>query len=143
MPRMVDVVQVTSVTEKMHEEVVSLLQQLNEKTTSLEALRSCAENSNTELWVLMEEGKVIGMATLVLLSRTRGLSSRVEDVVLDERYRGKGLGALLMQKIIERAKARGAYSLHLTSRPDRAAANKLYQKLGFELRETNVYQMRL
>lgn len=143
MPNMAEVIQLTAADEKTTEEIATLLQQLNEKTTSLGVLRSCIENINTELWTVKDEEKIVGMATLVLLSRTRGTSSRIEDVVVDESYRGKGLGVLLIQKIIERAKARGAYSLHLTSRPDRAAANKLYQKLGFELRETNVYQMKL
>ena len=67
-------------------------------------------------------------------------SSGVEDVVVDGTARGKGLGQKLVMAAIEKAKERGATSVNLTSSPTRTAANALYQKMGFNQRETNVYR---
>jgi ribosomal protein S18 acetylase RimI-like enzyme len=64
----------------------------------------------------------------------------IEDVVVDEKWRGQGIGEALTQAGIERAIQRGASSVDLTSRPTREAANQLYVKMGFQLRHTNLYR---
>ena len=67
----------------------------------------------------------------------------VDDVVVDNAYRGQGLGAAIMHKVIEVAQEQKLKALSLTSRPARVAGNKLYQKLGFVQKETNVYRLKL
>jgi ribosomal protein S18 acetylase RimI-like enzyme len=67
----------------------------------------------------------------------------IEDVVVDETLRGRGTGAALTQAGIALARERGAGAVNLTSRPSREAANRLYQRLGFQQRQTNVYILRL
>ena len=67
----------------------------------------------------------------------------IEDVVVDESARGRGVGEALNRAALERARAAGAKTVDLTSRPSREAANRLYQRLGFEPRETNVYRFQL
>ena len=144
MRSMTDIVQVTEADKKTSEQVHALIRQLDEhKSCSLGHLQGLVESPTAELWVAREGGKIVGMATLTLATRISGLSARMDDVVVDAGQRGKGVGKSLCEKIIERARARGARSLHLTSRPSREAANKLYQKLGFKLHETNSYQIQL
>lgn len=131
------------------EEDISTLNALLEELTSghevltKEFLAESLSRDDVEVWVAREEGEVIGMATLILLRKLSGLSGEVDDVVVASSARGKGVGKRLMEKIIERARWRGVKKLDLTSRPSREAANALYQKMGFEKRETNVYRMEL
>jgi ribosomal protein S18 acetylase RimI-like enzyme len=85
---------------------------------------------------------IIGSLTLVLFRVPTGLRAWIEDVVVDESVRGKGVGEALSRAAIDRASAAGAVTVDLTSRPSREAANRLYQKIGFERRDTNVYRYR-
>ena len=142
---MADIVQLTSADAETLRQVHALLRQLSSrnKEISLEYLREVLQSPQTEVWVAKENDTVIGMATLVLMLKPSGIVGRVEDVVVDEGQRGKGLGRLLMERLIERGKVRGAATLQLSSRPSREAANALYQKLGFKLHETNSYYLNL
>ena len=85
-------------------------------------------------------GGIVGMLTLAVFRIPTGLRAWIEDVVVDETARGQGVGAALTNAAIEVANRRGARTVDLTSRPSREAANRLYQRLGFVHRETNVYR---
>ena len=85
-------------------------------------------------------GTIVGSLTLILFRVPTGLRAWIEDVVVDESARGAGAGEALVLDAIQRAGAVGATSVDLTSRPSREAANRLYVRLGFELRTTNVYR---
>lgn len=85
-------------------------------------------------------GPVLGMLTLAVFRIPTGLRAWVEDVVVDEAARGRGVGAALTRAALDLARAKGAETVDLTSRPSREAANRLYRRLGFQLRETNVYR---
>ncbi len=86
---------------------------------------------------------IVGMLTLVTFRLPTGVRAWIEDVVVDSGSRGRGVGEALTQAAIELAAARGAQTVELTSRPSREAANRLYRRMGFEPRETNVYRFRL
>ncbi|MGN6867462.1 MAG: GNAT family N-acetyltransferase [Solirubrobacteraceae bacterium] len=86
------------------------------------------------------EGTIVGMLTLAVFRIPTGLRAWIEDVVVDEAARGQGVGAELNNAAIQLASQRGARTVDLTSRPSREAANRLYQRLGFVQRETNVYR---
>ena len=86
---------------------------------------------------------IVGMLTLVTFRLPTGVRAWIEDVVVDSGSRGQGVGEALTQAAIELAAARGAQTVDLTSRPSREAANRLYRRMGFEPRETNVYRFRL
>jgi ribosomal protein S18 acetylase RimI-like enzyme len=89
-------------------------------------------------------GKALtGALTLVLYRIPTGLRARVEDVVVDESARGRGVGEALTREAIRLARESGARHVELTSHPSREAANRLYRRLGFELRETNVFRLPL
>ena len=86
------------------------------------------------------DGRVVGMLTIVLFPIPTGIRAWIEDVVVDHEARGRGVGALLTQAALDLAVAHGARTVDLTSRPGREAANRLYARLGFEQRQTNVYR---
>ena len=87
-----------------------------------------------------ESGRILGSLTLVVFPIPTGIRAWIEDVVVDEAARGRGVGEALNRHALERARAEGARTVDLTSRPTREAANRLYRRLGFEPRETNVYR---
>jgi len=88
-------------------------------------------------------GLIIGMASLIPARKLFAYFGSVEDVIVDEKSRGLGLGKLLTKTIIEKARELRMKYLDLTSSPERELANKLYQSVGFEKRNTNVYRRRV
>ena len=86
---------------------------------------------------------ILGMLSLVAFEIPTGVRAWVEAVVVDEAARGQGAGFALVEAAVEHAKKVGARTVDLTSRPSREAANRLYQRAGFQLRETNVYRVTL
>ena len=121
----------------------NLLSQLSDSvhTITEEELNSLLSLSQSHLYVLEVDGQFIGMTTLCLYQCPTGWKAWIEDVVIDEAYRGKGLSKMLVRHAIDFVKSQGIPALMLTSNPKRTAANKLYQTMGFEQKETNVYRM--
>lgn len=109
----------------------------------LESLPPNPSSSSTKLRTGAGEGRIIGCATLCVFHSPTGTKASVEDVVVSSAYRDQNLGKQLMEYVLEQAKAYAPIELHLTSNPMRVAANKLYQSLGFQKKETNCYQMSL
>jgi ribosomal protein S18 acetylase RimI-like enzyme len=95
------------------------------------------------LFIAREDVRIVGSLTLVVFPIPTGLRAWIEDVVVDEAARGTGVGEALTYAAIEESRRRHVRSLDLTTRPSREAANRLYARLGFELRETNVYRFAL
>jgi ribosomal protein S18 acetylase RimI-like enzyme len=89
----------------------------------------------------LRDGTVHGMLTLALFRVPTGVRAWIEDVVVDEAARGRGAGELLTREAVRIATDAGARTVDLTSSPAREAANRLYQRLGFERRETSVYRL--
>ena len=105
-----------------------------------EALEAIVASDSSVLLIAVSERVIVGALTLVLFRIPTGLRAWIEDVIVDEAARERGIGEALNQAAIERARAAGARTVDLTSRPSREAANRLYQRLGFVERETNVYR---
>jgi ribosomal protein S18 acetylase RimI-like enzyme len=111
------------------------------RTPTVGDLQAMIDSSSTTLLVARAAGgSIVGMLALALFRIPSGVRAWIEDVVVDERVRGKGVGAALTQRALDLAISRGARTVELTSRPKRVAANELYRKLGFERRDTNVYR---
>ena len=119
-----------------------LLPQLSPSVVVLEEsdLRNIVDSESTKLFLAIDEDGVFGMLSLVLFRIPTGRKAWVEDVVVDEKARGRGVGKVLTEHAIQVAREHGAHSVDLTSRPSREAANALYQRVGFEQRVTNVYR---
>ena len=98
----------------------------------------------TVIFVAREgDDPILGSLTLALFRTPGGMKAWIEDVVVDEAARGKGVGAVLNEAALAHARSVGARNVDLTSRPSREAANRLYQRLGFVERQTNVYRYQL
>ena len=95
-------------------------------------LRRLVESDSTVLLIARDSGVIVGSLTLVLVRIPTGIRARIEDVVVDEAVRGRGVGALLSEEAISRAAEAGAKTVDLTSRPDREAANRLYEHLDLD-----------
>jgi ribosomal protein S18 acetylase RimI-like enzyme len=87
------------------------------------------------------DGEIVGALTLVMFPIPTGLRAWIEDVVVDEAARGQGAGAALTREAVRLAQADGARTVDLTSRPSRQAANRLYERLGFQVRDSTVYRL--
>lgn len=144
----------TEATAELREAVAGLVRQLSSSASapSTEELEAIVESTATRLLVARgrERGEgrggqeaVLGMLTLALFRIPTGTRAWIEDVVVDERARGRGVGERLVRAALELAEANGARTVDLTSRPSREAANRLYERLGFERRDTNVYRLTL
>jgi ribosomal protein S18 acetylase RimI-like enzyme len=90
-----------------------------------------------------EPGEIVGTLTLAIFPIPTGVRAWIEDVVTDEAARGQGAGTALTQAALELARERGARTVDLTSRPSREAAGRLYERLGFQRRETRLYRITL
>jgi ribosomal protein S18 acetylase RimI-like enzyme len=133
----------TDVTAELVEALGRLVPQLSSSAPAPEAAALAeivASPSTTLLVARAPEGDIVGTLTLVVFRIPTGVRAWIEDVVVDETARGRGVGEALNEEAIRRAAAAGARSVDLTSRPSRKAANRLYRRLGFEVRDTNVYR---
>lgn len=121
-----------------------LLPQLSQSAPPLtkDRLQSVLASPLTVVLVAMDDnGDVVGMLTLACFDAVTGRRAHIEDVVVDDKCRGQGAGKLLLLEAIQIAQQKlHAISIDLTSRPEREAANRLYQKVGFVQRQTNVYR---
>ena len=90
-----------------------------------------------------ESGDIVGTLTLVIFMIPTASRAIIEDVVVDESARGRGVGEALTVAALDRARDAGARTVDLTSRPSREAANRLYERLGFMRRDTNVWRFDL
>ena len=141
----VEITEATESTAELVEAFERLTPQLSSSNPppSAEALEAIAASDATRLLVAHSDGGIVGSLTLVLVRIPTGLRAIIEDVVVDERSRGQGVGRALNEHALEVARAAGAVTVDLTSRPSREAANHLYLSLGFEVRDTNVYRYKL
>ncbi len=141
----VEITEATEATVDLVEAFERLTPQLSSSNPppSAEALEAIASSDATRLLVARADGAIVGSLTLVLVRIPTGLRAIIEDVVVDERSRGQGVGRMLNEAALELARAAGAVTVDLTSRPTREAANRLYLNLGFVVRDTNVYRYQL
>ena len=135
------------VAEVADEKLVAAYQRLTPQLSSSSPAPTAAElaeiirsDSATVLIAEDDKGDILGSMTLVLFRIPTGVRAWIEDVVVDTEARGMGIGQALNEYAIQIAEQAGAKTIDLTSRPSREAANRLYQRLGFVARETNVYR---
>jgi ribosomal protein S18 acetylase RimI-like enzyme len=135
----------STVDEELLEAVGRLLPQLSRSAAApnAEQLAEIVSSPCTTLLVARDRdagGRIVGSLTLAVFRIPSGVRAWIEDVVVDTGARGKGVGEALSRRALAVAAERGARSVELTSRPSREAANRLYRRIGFEPRETNVYR---
>jgi ribosomal protein S18 acetylase RimI-like enzyme len=130
------------VTDEVVEAFARLVPQLSKTSVPPDraALDRIVSSPAITLLIARTDGKISGTLTLVMFPIPTGIRAWIEDVVVDEAARGQGIGEALSQEAIKIAEEAGARTVDLTSRPSREAAGRLYEKVGFKLRETRVYR---
>jgi ribosomal protein S18 acetylase RimI-like enzyme len=129
--------------EKDQNQAMKLFYQLTGTATILDAAELLADQA-VECIVIEEDGIVAGFASLIkYYLPTGGKVGKIEDVIVDENFRGKGLGRKLIEELVKIAKENNLKKLQLTSSPSRVAARELYKSVGFEMKDTNVFVMNL
>jgi ribosomal protein S18 acetylase RimI-like enzyme len=122
-------------------ELVKLFGQLTSREVKIDVKKMLAV-PNLFCYVIEDDGKLVGFAALTLrFVPTKGYVGVIEDVVVDEKYRKRGLGTELINKLLSKAKEQKVFAVELTSNPKREVARRLYQKLGFKLLETGVFRL--
>ncbi|MCI0555250.1 MAG: GNAT family N-acetyltransferase [Anaerolineae bacterium] len=139
---------VSDVTDELYSALQRLIPQLttNKAAPGWDELTALVNSESSSLLIARypdENSSIAGILTLAIYRVPTGLRSIVEDVVVDERMRGQGIGEALMFHAINLAREAGASGVTLTSNPRREAANHLYQAIGFKRRETNAYYLDL
>lgn len=132
-------------TDELVEAFARLVPQLSATTGPPDraALQQIVSSPAVTLLVARAEGTIIGTLTLAMFPIPTGFRAWIEDVVVDEAARGRGVGEALTHEAISLARAAGARTVDLTSRPSRQAAGRLYERAGFEERDTRVYRYRM
>ena len=141
----VDVELLTEVDDETAEAVARLVPQVSSRVTEVsgDRVRAVAAGPASCIVVARVAGRVVGSATLLTLVTLVGSFGYVEEVIVDASMRGRGIGRHLMTGVVEAARSKGLDFVELTSRSSREAANRLYQSLHFDRRETNVYRLNL
>ncbi len=133
------------VDEELVEAMARLIPQLSSSAPAPRpaVLQEILDSDACHLLVARDDTGVLGSLTLVVFPIPTGVRAWIEDVVVDGAARGKGVGEALNRFALEFAGRLGAGTVDLTSRPSREEANRLYRRIGFEARDTNVYRYRL
>lgn len=144
----VQIIEATQVTPELVEAFGRLIPQLsssNPPPTETELAAICESEASVLLLAVDRDAgdQILGSLTLAWFRIPTGVRAWIEDVVVDRAARGHGVGELLNRAALDRARELGAKTVELTSRPSREAANRLYQRIGFVARETNVYRFNL
>jgi len=122
------------------ERLVPQLSRSNPPPTAAELGEVVASPATDLFLALADDGTIVGTATLVTFRIPTGMRAWIEDVVVDQAAGRQGVGRALTDAMLARARDRGCVTVDLTSRPSRETANRLYQRVGFAPRETNIYR---
>lgn len=125
-------------------DLASLMQELSDNIVfTRESLDRMLADPNSHLYVIREENRIVACASLCIYHQPFSMDATIESVVVSSKMRGRGLGRKLMEHLLVEAARMKVDCIHLTSNPSRVVANALYQKMGFERKETNCYTMNL
>ena len=135
----------TEATPELAAAFARLIPQLSKSSPppGLDELAEMVASPASDVLVARLDGAIVGTLTLVTFRIPTGVRAWIEDVVVDDSARGHGVGDLLNRFALDLARSKGAKTVDLTSRPSREAANRLYQRIGFQPRETNIYRFDL
>jgi ribosomal protein S18 acetylase RimI-like enzyme len=141
-----EIVKIKRFSERSFEAVLRFLPQLSADAEILtrQYFKNILASEGIHLFLAtIDKKQIVGMLTIATYKTPTGIKVWIEDVIVDESHRGKGIGRELMLFAIDFSGSLGAKYISLTSRPSRVAANELYLKLGFNKYETNFYKYRL
>jgi GNAT superfamily N-acetyltransferase len=142
---MVRIEAVTEATPEVHAALAKLLPQLNPNLPipTMERLRAIVADPAVTLLLARDEEQIVGTTTVIVYTTPFWIKARLDEVVVDGAARGKGVGAALVKASLDLAREKGVEVVELQSGVQREAANRLYPRMGFKRRETNVYRITL
>ena len=140
---MVRVETVTEASLEVHAALAHLLPQLNSQlpVPTMERVRALVVDPAVTLLLARDGEEIVGTTTVIVYTTPFWIKARLDEVVVDEAARGKGVGEALVKAALDVAREKGAQVAELQSGVQREAANRLYPRMGFKLRETNVYRI--
>jgi GNAT superfamily N-acetyltransferase len=140
---MVRVEAVTDATANVHAALARLLPQLNPKlpVPTMERLQAIVDDPAVTLFVAREGEEIVGTTTVIVYTTPFWIKARLDEVVVDQVARGKGVGEALVKASLDLAREKGVEVVELQSGVQRDAAHRLYERMGFKRRETNVYRI--
>jgi GNAT superfamily N-acetyltransferase len=143
--RMMHIEAAVEATPELHAALARLLPQLNSQLSmpTMERLQAMIADPAVTLLFAKEEEEIVGTATVIVYTTPFWIKARLDEVVVDEAARGKGVGAALVSACLDIARRSGAQVAELQSGVERETANRLYPRMGFKLRDTNVYRITL
>jgi len=135
----------TEASPQVHSALARLLPQLNAAlpVPTMERLRAIVADPAVTLLLARDGDEIVGTATVIVYTTPFWVKARIDDVVVDETARGKGVGEALVNACLDIARTRGAQVAELQSGVQREAANRLYPRMGFKRRESNLYRLQL
>lgn len=140
-----EIFEAKEVTDEIFESWQRLMPQLSSSAPAptREQLQQIVDSPAVVLLMAREEGQIVGSLSLVIFRVPTGVRAWIEDVIVDQACMGKGIGEAITRAALDKAREYGVKTVDLTSRPSREAANRLYQRVGFQLRTSNLYRYTL
>jgi GNAT superfamily N-acetyltransferase len=144
---LVHIEEVTEATPEIHEALARLLPQLNPNLAvpAIERLQALMKDPNVTLIVARDGDEIVGTATVIVYTTPFWVKARLDEVVVDSSARGKGVGEAIVRACLEVGRRKGAQLAELQSGrgPLRAAAHRLYKRIGFEIRDSDIFRINL
>jgi len=142
---MLEITQLKTATQSALDELLALGRELHadNRTMNLSSLEELLADESAIMMVVKDGERIVGMATLYIIPKIGKKNGLLEDVIISAEYRGQGLGERLVREVLTIAKAQGLASITLTSNPVRVAAHKLYEKVGFVKKDSEVLRISL
>ena len=140
---MVRIETVKEATPEVHAALAHLLPQLNSAlpVPTMERLQALVADPAVTMLLALDGEECVGTTTVIVYTTPFWIKARLDEVVVDEGARGKGVGAALVSAALDVGREKGAQVAELQSGVFREAANRLYPRMGFKLRPTNVYRI--
>ncbi len=121
--------------------VIALFAQLTQKPIAFDVV-ACMSDPNLHAFVAVEDGALVAFGAIIFYrTPTKGKVATIEDIIVDQSKRGSGLGREIVSRLVALARQEQICSIHLTSNPTRLSARKLYESLGFTLKDTGVFEL--
>ncbi len=139
--------EVTDATAEVHEALARLLPQLNPTLPlpTRERIERLMADPDVTLVVARDGDRIVGTATVIVYTTPYWIKARLDEVVVDRDARGKGVGEAIVRHCLEVGRRKGAQVAELQSGRGkvRAAAHRLYKRIGFEVRDSDIFRISL